>query len=78
MSEKLLDDIRKDPELESLLRLHETINKVKKKNFENHDKIEKLDVAFKALQSSIQTLSSEQQKSVSDPDNTKKKDHKKK
>ena len=42
-----------ESDLASLLRLHETIKKVKSKNEENKDKISKLDLAFKQLGNQI-------------------------
>ena len=64
MSEGLIAEIEADPELASLLKLNEIIQKVKNKNEENCDKIKKLDVAFKQLGQQINTVFKEQNASV--------------
>ena len=64
MSEGLICEIENDPELASLLRLNDIIQKVKRKNEENTDKIKKLDVAFKQLGTQINTVFKEQNASV--------------
>ncbi len=64
MSEGLICEIENDPELASLLRLNDIIQKVKRKNEENTDKIKKLEVAFKQLGTQINTVFKEQNASV--------------
>ena len=46
LTDELKANIEEDPELVSLLKLNDIIQKVKRKNDENKDKIQKLGVAF--------------------------------
>ena len=67
------------PDLYPLLRLHELNQKVKSKNAENSDKIEKLKVAFRHLNEKINDVFKDQNVKVATaaPTNDKKKDDKK-
>ena len=56
LTEGLKAEIEEDPELQSLLKLNDIIQKVKRKNDENKDKIQKLGVAFGQLGSQINAV----------------------
>ena len=79
LSEDLIMKLDQYPDLYPLLRLHELNQKVKSKNAENSDKIEKLKVAFKHLTEKINDVFKDQNVKVATaaPANDKKKDDKK-
>ena len=53
LTDDLKAEIEADPDLEKLLKLNDIIQKVKRKNDENKDKIQKLGVAFGQLGTQI-------------------------
>ena len=56
LTDDMIADIEKYPELHSLLRLHDLNKKVQVKNEDNRDKIEKLQLAFKHLGEKIKDV----------------------
>ena len=58
--EDFKDEIDTYPDLASLSRLHETINKVKNKQKENGDKLELLQAAYDQLKKQVKVVRDEQ------------------
>ena len=78
LTDDMIADIEKYDDLRSLLRLHDLNKKVRDKNKDNQDKIEKLQLAFKHLGEKIKDVFKEQNaKQQIIPPADKKKDDKK-
>eukprot|EP00350_Pseudokeronopsis_sp_OXSARD2_P011958 CAMPEP_0170556558 /NCGR_PEP_ID=MMETSP0211-20121228/17432_1 /TAXON_ID=311385 /ORGANISM="Pseudokeronopsis sp., Strain OXSARD2" /LENGTH=78 /DNA_ID=CAMNT_0010866973 /DNA_START=121 /DNA_END=357 /DNA_ORIENTATION=- len=61
----MIRQIEKDEDLYCLLKLHETVQKVKTSNTDNSIRIRELRELFNDLQDKIQTVSKEQSKNAS-------------
>ena len=61
----MLRQIEKDEDLHCLLKLHDTVQKVKNSNTDNSVKIKELKELFNELHEKIQMVSKEQSKSAS-------------
>ena len=59
LTDEMREEIEKYDDLKSLLRLDELNKKVRQKNTDNQDKIEKLQLAFKHLGEKIKDVSKE-------------------